>query len=74
MNSHVRFEAPGRAWSDQQESGGAHDRASRAQGQRLLRVVASDELFRGTTEIGIEHGGAMYRLKITRQGKLILNK
>jgi len=38
------------------------------------RVVTSDSLFRGTTEIGIEHHGALYRLKITRQGKLILNK
>ena len=40
----------------------------------LTRVVTSDSLFRGTHEIGIEHHGAMYRLKITRQGKLILNK
>lgn len=40
----------------------------------LTRVVTSDSLFRGTQEIGIEHHGAMYRLKITRQGKLILNK
>ncbi|NKC22935.1 hemin uptake protein HemP [Ochrobactrum oryzae] len=24
--------------------------------------------------MGIEHGGSLYRLKITRQGKLILNK
>jgi hemin uptake protein HemP len=40
----------------------------------LNRVVTSDSLFRGTHEIGIEHEGAMYRLKITRQGKLILNK
>ncbi|TKT79130.1 hemin uptake protein HemP [Aquamicrobium sp. LC103] len=38
------------------------------------RVVSSDSLFRGSYEIGIEHHGAMYRLKITRQGKLILNK
>lgn len=38
------------------------------------RVLTSESLFRGTTEIGIEHHGAMYRLKITRQGKLILNK
>lgn len=38
------------------------------------RTVSSDLLFRGGHEIGIEHHGAMYRLKITRQGKLILNK
>jgi len=32
------------------------------------------ELFAGTTEIEILHDNAVYRLKITRQGKLILNK
>ncbi|NRC55416.1 hemin uptake protein HemP [Mesorhizobium sediminum] len=37
-------------------------------------MVTSESLFRGTHEIGIEHEGSMYRLKITRQGKLILNK
>ena len=41
---------------------------------RTVRVVTSEALFRGTHEIGIEHAGSMYRLKITRQGKLILNK
>lgn len=39
-----------------------------------LSVYDSARLFRGSTEIGIEHDGAIYRLKITRQGKLILNK
>jgi hemin uptake protein HemP len=39
-----------------------------------LRTIASEALFRGALEIGIEHEGALYRLKITRQGKLILNK
>lgn len=38
------------------------------------RTVSSESLFQGTHEIGISHGDAMYRLKITRQGKLILNK
>ena len=32
------------------------------------------ELFDGNTEIEIVHQGSVYRLKITRQGKLILNK
>jgi len=39
-----------------------------------VRTLTSDSLFRGEYEIGIEHHGALYRLKITRQGKLILNK
>ena len=38
------------------------------------RIVTSDALFGGAQEIVIEHGDALYRLKITRQGKLILNK
>ncbi|CAN7393974.1 hemin uptake protein HemP [Pararhizobium sp. LjRoot238] len=38
------------------------------------RVVESRELFRGENEILISHDGAIYRMKITRQGKLILNK
>lgn len=39
-----------------------------------LKTYGSRELFDGLREVGIEHGGALYRLKITRQGKLILNK
>lgn len=41
---------------------------------RLPRMVSSHTLFQGEREIGIEHAGSLYRLKITRQGKLILNK
>ena len=42
--------------------------------QKDIRVFGSDILFDGTNEVGIEHAGSLYRLKITRQGKLILNK
>jgi hemin uptake protein HemP len=38
------------------------------------RIVESRDLFRGDNEILISHDGAIYRMKITRQGKLILNK
>jgi hemin uptake protein HemP len=38
------------------------------------RTLTSQSLFLGEHEICIEHYGALYRLKITRQGKLILNK
>lgn len=40
----------------------------------LIRTISTSALFAGDQEIGIDHGGALYRLKITRQGKLILNK
>jgi hemin uptake protein HemP len=39
-----------------------------------IQVLESAELFRGSNEIAIRHDGAVYRLKITRQRKLILNK
>ncbi len=34
----------------------------------------TDTLFAGRREIVIHHAGAAYRMKITKQGKLILNK
>ncbi|HSW12388.1 MAG TPA: hemin uptake protein HemP [Solimonas sp.] len=36
--------------------------------------LRSDELFRGTHELVIEHHGQEYRLRLTRNDKLILNK
>ncbi|KAA1182917.1 hemin uptake protein HemP [Rhizobium tropici] len=39
-----------------------------------VRIVESTDIFRGQTEIMIKHEGVIYRMKITRQGKLILNK
>lgn len=38
------------------------------------QTIDSRILFDGKSEIAIKHRGAIYRLKITRQGKLILNK
>ncbi|AQZ53159.1 hemin uptake protein HemP [Martelella mediterranea] len=43
-------------------------------GARGLPVLESETLFQGRNEIVIRHQGAEYRMKITRQGKLILNK
>ncbi|MBL4725346.1 MAG: hemin uptake protein HemP [Rhizobiaceae bacterium] len=37
-------------------------------------IYSSQNLFGSTNEIGIEHAGFFYRLRITKQGKLILNK
>ncbi|WP_144859362.1 hemin uptake protein HemP [Mesorhizobium sp. J18] len=45
-----------------------------SQGLQAVRTIVSEDLFRGSHEIAINHSGAIYRLKITRQGKLILNK
>lgn len=41
---------------------------------RADRIIKSRALFGERKEVAIEHDGAIYRLKITKQGKLILNK
>ncbi|MEO3385653.1 hemin uptake protein HemP [Mesorhizobium sp. CAU 1741] len=71
MNSYTPLNHPSFRRSTVAENG--HAPAPRPI-DRMSRVVTSDSLFRGSHEIGIEHEGSMYRLKITRQGKLILNK
>ena len=65
MNSHVRFDHDYR----QQNTAPRADSVARP-----VKTLSSDSLFQGTKEIAIEHGQSVYRLKITRQGKLILNK
>ena len=37
-------------------------------------VIRTEELFGGRREVWIEHHGERYRLRITRRGKLILQK
>ena len=71
MNSHLRFNHP--PFRRLSVSDSRPEPVQRPL-DRMTRVVTSESLFRGTHEIGIEHEGSMYRLKITRQGKLILNK
>jgi hemin uptake protein HemP len=39
-----------------------------------VRIIDSDALFAGHAEVRIEHRGAVYRLKQTALGKLILTK
>lgn len=38
------------------------------------RVIASTELLQGAVEVLIDHSGEIYRLRLTRSGKLILQK
>lgn len=38
------------------------------------RVIDTQDLFGGAREVLIRHNDAVYRLRITRFGKLILNK
>lgn len=39
-----------------------------------LPVLPSADLLRGQKAVSIQHNGSLYRLQITRQGKLILTK
>ena len=39
-----------------------------------VRIIPSGELLMGSKEIIIRHGADDYRLRLTRAGKLILNK
>lgn len=39
-----------------------------------LPLVQSTDLFRGHQEVLIQHDGETYRLRLTRNGKLILHK
>ena len=47
---------------------------SSAARESLVRAVDSEQLFAGHNEIRVRHRGEEYRLRITRQGKLILTK
>lgn len=47
---------------------------AKADAQAGVPSFTTEELFHGATEIGIAHQGLTYRLRITRQGKLVLNK
>lgn len=45
--------------------------------ERLLRrtaVIESEYLFAERNEVEIRHAGEIYRLRLTKNGKLILNK
>jgi len=37
-------------------------------------IIDSGHLFAGHKEVQIQHAGEVYRLRVTRNGKLILNK
>ena len=39
-----------------------------------LRIIRTEDLLQGASEILLRHGSAVYRLRVTRAGKLILTK
>lgn len=38
------------------------------------RTITAEELFQGATEVVVWHAGTPYRLRVTRNDKLILTK
>lgn len=50
------------------------DVSTAGQPATTVPVIDSKSLFGGAQEVVIVHDGSTYRLKITRFGKLILNK
>jgi hemin uptake protein HemP len=60
---------PSRSRPDQADASASADAAARP-----VRTVSSETLFAGEGELVIVHRGDPYRLRITRQGKLILTK
>ena len=49
-------------------------REAQSETEARTRTIPSDELLKGTREVLIEHAGEVYRLRLTRNGKLILQK
>ena len=64
----MSFDTPMRDHHISENSGSAYVPA------RELRRVSSEELVGPAREVLIRHAGCDYRLRITRQGKLILTK
>ena len=58
--------------SEQIESVSAEE--SREQNSEVQRVVLFSDIAGDTTEVIIEHEGQKYRLRATRNGRLLLNK
>lgn len=55
-----------------ERSGEAEQRTPAA--RRVPRNIDSAEILKGDSEITISHNGEIYRLRVTRNGKLILHK
>ena len=55
--------------SEEREANG-----ERREGGKSLRTIDSADIFKGDVEVVITHRGMEYRLRQTKQGKLILYK
>ena len=60
--------------SDANEPSISHDIPFIGSNDPALRVISSSEIFQGAREVLIQHDEKVYRLQVTRNGKLILVK
>jgi hemin uptake protein HemP len=60
--------------SEANESPLSHDSPFIVSNDPALRVISSSEIFQGAREVLIQHDEKVYRLQVTRNGKLILVK
>lgn len=60
--------------TDHESSKGAGDAANERSGTAPANTIDSRALLNGRDTVDIAHQGEMYRLRLTRQGKLILTK
>jgi len=60
----------------EQRKSGEHDskRCTTGQGFSEMQIIDSTDLFATKNEIQINHAGEIYRLRVTKNGKLILTK
>lgn len=56
-----------------QQGGTRHSHLASGPGSDASREISSDKLFAGHREILITHEDKTYRLRMTSQGKLVLN-
>lgn len=62
-------------FQDPDSSPGDHiDRPTEPAPVRQESCIPSSDLLKGRREVLIQHGGETYRLRVTKNGKLILHK
>ena len=69
-----RSTAPAPAARRSAADGSTGDPTAPTRGPPTPLVISSEQLFGGASEVQIDHRGALYRLKKTSLGKLILTK
>jgi hemin uptake protein HemP len=68
------FQMPVPSAADSQEPGPVRVVPVRSMVRSSVACISSESLLAGANEVQIEHRGALYRLKQTSLGKLILTK